>query len=198
MSGQQDMDSDARLEDRHYINEALRRWARAVDRRDWPLVRTVFHADGYDDHGMYKGGVDGLIAWLEERHKNITQSMHVLGNVFIEFAGRDAAVVETYVVAYQRYEAQSPDDLSQLVAALGEALAAGGGPVDVMMPARYVDVFERREGRWRIAERTTIFEGRYVLSTGASPALDPNWTVGRRDDTDALYGVRARLFGAQR
>ena len=79
---------EARLEDRFRIEQVMRRWCRAVDRRDWALVRSVFHPGAIDDHGMYKGDIDGLIEWLEARHQCITMSMHVLGNVFIEFADR--------------------------------------------------------------------------------------------------------------
>ena len=75
---------EARLEDRFRIEQVMRRWCRAVDRRDWALVRSVFHPGAIDDHGMYKGDIDGLIEWLEARHQCITMSMHVLGNVFIE------------------------------------------------------------------------------------------------------------------
>jgi hypothetical protein len=57
------------------------------------------------------------------------------------------------------------------------------------MPARYVDAFEKREGAWRITQRTTIFEGRYLLA-GAGGALDPAWTVGQRDASDPLYVAR--------
>ena len=77
--------AEARLEDRFQIEQTIRRWARAVDRRDWALVREVFHSDAIDDHGMYKGSIDGLIEGLEVRHQCITMSMHVLGNIFIEF-----------------------------------------------------------------------------------------------------------------
>ena len=62
-------------------------------------------------------------------------------------------------------------------------------PIDAMMPARYVDAFEKRGGIWRITQRTTIFEGRYILK-GDNAALDPAWTVGQRDRSDPLYVTR--------
>ena len=49
--------TDARLEDRFQIEQVMRRWARAVDRRDWALVREVFHPGAIDDHGMYKAAL---------------------------------------------------------------------------------------------------------------------------------------------
>lgn len=183
----------ARLEDRHYIRDAVQRWCRAVDRKDWDLVRSVFHPDAYDDHGMYKGGIDGLIAWLEGRHPSIALSMHALCNLLIEFEGEDWALAESYVVAYQQYLPAAEADRATLVAALGEDLGAREGPVTVMMPARYLDEFERRGGHWKISRRTTVFESRYVLSTGAPLVLNSAWAVGRRDRDDPYYLASARL-----
>ena len=184
-------ETDARLEDRFHIEQVMRRWARAVDRRDWPLVRTVFHPGAVDDHGMYKGDIDGLIDWLQGRHQCITKSMHVLGNIYIEFSGADAALCESYVVAYQQYDAAPGADQAHILAALGDGVDPSDLPMDVVMPARYVDELERRDGEWRITNRTTIFEGRYFLNGDDTP-LDPAWTVGRRDGSDPLYMARKR------
>lgn len=184
--------SEARLEDRFHIEQVMRRWARAVDRRDWTLVRTVFHPGAIDDHGMYKGDIDGLIDWLKARHRCITMSMHVLGNVLIEFTSENAALCESYVVAYQRYDAPPGADQSHILAALGENVDQADLPIDVTMPARYVDVLEKRDGVWRITNRTTIFEGRYILKGDNAP-LDPAWTVGQRDGDDPLYIARRQV-----
>ena len=86
---------EARVEDRLELQALTYRWCRAVDRRDWELVRSCFHPDGHDDHGVFVGDVDGMIAWLKERHAEISQSMHHAGNMLIEFAGPDRAGVET-------------------------------------------------------------------------------------------------------
>jgi hypothetical protein len=184
----------ARLEDRHFIKEAILRWCRGVDRKDWDLVRTAFHPDAYDDHGMYKGDVEGLINWLVGRHPSIAFSMHSLCNVLIEFDGEDKALAESYVVAYQQYLPATEADKFALVAALGEELGARAGPVTVMMPARYVDEFERRDGAWKISRRTTVFESRYLLDTGGKLNLNPDWAVGRRDKEDPYYRIRDRFY----
>ena len=184
----------ARLADRHFISETIQLWCRAVDRKDWDLVRQVFHADGYDDHGMYRGDVDGLIEWLKGRHPSIALSMHSLCNLVIEFAGEDVALAESYVVAYQQYLSPADADRATLVAALGEELTNRDEPVSVLMPCRYLDEFERRDGLWKIARRTTVFESRYLLSTGGPLTFNPQWSVGRRDRDDPYYQVKARLF----
>ena len=108
----------ARLEDRHYIQDTVLRWCHGVDRKDWDVVRSVFHPDAYDDHGMYKGDVDGLINWLQGRHPSIAFSMHTLCNLLIEFNGEDRALAESYVVAYQQYLPAEQADRATLIAAL--------------------------------------------------------------------------------
>jgi hypothetical protein len=62
------------------IQDVLYRYARGVDRRDWELVRSVYHPDATDDHGGYRGGVDGLLDYLRARHEHIEQSLHVITN----------------------------------------------------------------------------------------------------------------------
>ena len=184
-------DLDARLEDRFHIEQAIRYWARAVDRRDWDMVRSVFHSGATDDHGMYNGEIEGLIEWLKARHECITMSMHFLGNILIEFINAEVAICETYVVAYQRYDVAAGDDHKHIFAALGKDVDISNLPIDVMMPARYVDEFAIRNGAWRITKRTTVFEGRYFLNSDSTP-LDPSWTTGKRDGTDALYSAYER------
>ncbi|MSW28497.1 MAG: nuclear transport factor 2 family protein, partial [Actinobacteria bacterium] len=64
------------LVERQKICDVLARYARGVDRREWNLVSDAYHPDAFDDHGGYKGGVPGLLEWLERRHATIEQSMH--------------------------------------------------------------------------------------------------------------------------
>jgi hypothetical protein len=64
-----------RLQDRLGIQDCLFRYVRGVDRRNWSLVRSAYHPDGYDDHGNYKGGIDGFIESLVRRHETVEQSM---------------------------------------------------------------------------------------------------------------------------
>jgi len=169
------------------IRDVIYRWMNAVDRKNWAVIPTLFHEDAYDDHGMYKGGVPGLMEWLPQRHAHILRSVHHVGNILIEFDG-DNAYVETYILAYQEYVVPPTDKSPHIFAALGEKPPTDG-VVKVLFPARYVDRFERRSGRWRIAHRITVFEARHILGTGETQ-FDPSWTIGRRDHSDAFYQIR--------
>ena len=187
---QTDADRLKRLADRLEIQELLYRYARGVDRCDWELVRAVYHPDAYDDHGNYKGGVGGFIESLKKRHATIEQSMHVVTNILIEFDGADSALVESYFVTYQRILPQAGDarrnyyireDLPEDAAVQGQAIG------------RYVDRVSRRDGAWRIARRTVVFEVYRGTVTPPGGSLRSNWTVSRRDGRDPLEVQRAEL-----
>ena len=178
----------ARIADRLDIQDTMARYARGVDRRDWEQVRQIFHPDAHDDHGEYKGGVDGFIDWVSQRHAHVAQSMHFLGNCLIEFAGDDKALVETYYIAMQRLE----EDAGPALTLLKEGGGSPSGAVDVNILGRYIDQFERRHGNWKVARRVVAFDSIRTHPVTSGP-LNPNWALARRDDKDPVYQVRATL-----
>lgn len=175
------MDADVRrLIDRLEIRDVIARYARAVDRLDLAGIREVYHPDAYDDHGDYKGGVDGFIEFVQKRTGGAPQVMHFLGQSLIEFAGDDVAIVETY---FMTAHTLGP-------AAQKEYGTAGSGPVQISMFGRYVDRMERRGGPWKIARRIVVFEATRTYS-GDAPPLKPEWAQQRRDRNDPIYAMRA-------
>lgn len=179
--------TDFRVADRMAIQDLISRYAQAVDRRDWERVRATFHADAHDDHGEYKGNVDGFIAWVSDRHAKVEQSMHFLGNCTIEFTGTDVALVETYYIARQTYAT----DAEAARRMLGPA--AKPVPMEAEIWGRYIDIVERRGGEWRTARRTVAFE---VLQAHAATSLPlaPGWATQKRDPSDPLYDMRRRAI----
>jgi hypothetical protein len=168
------------LVDREAIRDVMCRYARGVDRGDWDLVRQVYHEDAYDDHGDYKGDVDGFIEFGRKRTGALSQCMHFLGNCLIEFASDDLAIVETYFCTahtltpegQRAYETSGESESAQL-SAFG----------------RYADRFERRDGTWRIAHRIVIFEATRVFTDDAPP-VKPEWAQLRRDADDPMFKMR--------
>ena len=135
------MDPDLRqLLDERAILRRLADYCRGVDRGDAALVASVYHPDGTDDHGSFKGlGVDFaeyVTSRLAERYE---ATMHTIANQIIDFTGPDSANVECHVCARQR----RTDDGRVVLETFG---------------GRYVDRFERRDGEWKIAHRTVVHE----------------------------------------
>lgn len=183
-----------RLQDRLEIQDCLLRYTRGVDRCDWDLVRSAYHADAHDDHGNYKGGVDGFIQSLVRRHATIEQSMHVLGNVTIEFDSADGALVESYFITYQRLSPAAGD--ARLAYLRGGTIGTDVA-VETEVIGRYVDRLSRRDGAWRIAHRQVVFEVFRGQPAPAGGGLLANWVVSRRDGNDPVE-VKRRELGLER
>jgi len=159
-----------RLLDERAIERCLVDYCRGVDRGDAALVASVYHPDGTDDHGSFKGlGVDfaqHVVRRLAERYE---ATMHTIGNPRIEFSAPDVAHVESHVCA--RHRGTDED---------GTLLMTFGG--------RYVDRFERRDGEWRIAHRTVLHEWNQVEHV--EPAYAPgHFRDGVRSPDDISYAV---------
>lgn len=123
------------LQDRQAISDCLMAYSRGIDRLDRQLLLSVYHEDAVDDHGMFVGNREEFADWAIDMHSGAHLShQHCLFNHSCELAG-DTAHTETYYmfVAMNR---------------VGEPFVASGG--------RYVDRFEKRNGRWAIAARICI------------------------------------------
>lgn len=158
--------------DEDLIREVLHRYARGVDRRDWDLVRSCYHADATDWHGQHHGGVDGLIAQMRERHARIDSSMHFISNVLVEVSG-DTATSEAYCQAYLR----SP--------------GAPGPASTRTVRCRYLDRLERRDDAvWRIADRVVVYES--IITSLETFEPEPGMQTMRRDADDPLWALLGR------
>lgn len=164
--------SDAGLRellDERAIRKVLLRYCRGIDRMDRELVRSCYHADATDEHGGFAGGVEEFLAWVWPLLERYTMTMHFTGNCLIEVTG-DAAAVETYGIAFHRSE----DPRQEL---------------NLITGFRYLDLFERREGAWRIARRVAVTDwcrvddeaGRFLPAAGL--------LQGQRGSADASAGL---------
>jgi hypothetical protein len=172
-----------RPQDRREIEECLLRYVRGVDRKNWDLVRSAYHTDALDDHGNYKGGIDGFIESLIARHATIEQSMHLVTNLTVEFAGPDAALAESYFITHQRVSPEAGD--ARLPYLRGTPIRPDEA-VETEVVGRYVDYMTRRDGAWRIQRRTVVFEVFRGQPAPAGGGLRSNWAVSRRDGNDPL------------
>jgi hypothetical protein len=178
-----------RLADRIDIQDALHRYARGIDRRNWDFLASAFHPGAQIHQGDFNGPIEQMIENVKARHAAIEQSAHLMTNILIEFDGPDGAVVETYYLAYLRNDG--------LPAIMRSALIGGGAPeagaIDMRSLGRYIDRFERRDGHWRIARRVCIAE---TLSGTAVPDGNPlsaNWAMASRNPDDPLWAMRAEF-----
>lgn len=85
-------------EDRLDIIDVLVRYATGIDRRDWPLFRTVFTDDCVLDYGEIGkwNGVDAVTEFMDQSHAMAGHTMHRLSNHAITVDG-DTATARTYI-----------------------------------------------------------------------------------------------------
>jgi hypothetical protein len=176
----------ARLE----INDLILKFGRAIDRRDWKLLRSIYHEDGGSDHGFQVGKADQLVEWLKARHSTISQSMHIISNILIEFADDNTALVEAYSQGPQRYTAAVPVD--QMSGAMAGGIT-GTKEVASLIYGRYVVEVQRRNDVWKIFNMNVIVETIKVGPVEGQPEMHPSWTVQRRDQDDLLM-IKRRQY----
>ena len=163
------------LEARTAIEDCLTRFARAVDRQDWALARTLYHDGAFDDHGFFKGPADEFLAHITKTHATQDHSMHFNTNVLIEFTAADKAFVETYVLVLQRFR---PGDAK---------VPAGSAGLRVLASARYLDRFEKRKGAWRVVHRTLVFGDVEAAPMTAPHKVPPGFVEQTHGMDDPLY-----------
>ena len=129
------------------IHELICAQARAIDRADDALFRSLFHADSHVDIGVFKGTGDDFVTMILDATKDMTHMAHSVANEWVRVDG-DTARAETYVIAFT-----SDAD--------GEDSITGG---------RYLDAFARRDGAWKFTER--LFVRDWVINQPSSDKSD--------------------------
>lgn len=169
------------LEARLAIEDTLKRFSRAVDRKDWAAARETYHDGAIDEHGFFNGPAGELIAIVDRMHTHQDHSMHFLSNILIEFAARDRAFVETYVLVFQRFTAAA------------DGVKPGTAGTRRFGTARYLDRFEKRGGEWRVAHRVLVFGDLQDEPLDQPVSFPPGFVAQRHDMDDVLYALRAKM-----
>ncbi len=157
-----------RVADEMAIRQALARGVRGADRLDRSLLESLYWADAYDYHGSFQGPAAEFIDWAIPHNAVERSTTHFLGQSLIVFDG-DEAGVETYWTAYHMRDLEA-----------GSRLKVYSG--------RYVDLFQKRGGEWRVKRREVISDFRYeteaeprevqgMRKLGAHSMADPSYDL---------------------
>lgn len=126
------------LLDQNALRELNTRYCRAVDRRDFVLLKSLYHAGAKEDRGaIYAGSGEGFADWAAADAANYELTVHRLFNMLFVIEG-DRAQGEIYAEAYHR--------------------TVGENAAEVVAGGRYLDHYEKREGRWGIVSRTATVD----------------------------------------
>jgi len=157
--------------DRMAIIDLVMRYCRGCDRRDFALVRALYHDDAIDDHGaMFRGDPDAFVAWLPTAMAAWELTIHAISNNVVAIDG-DVAEGEHLVRAWHR----SHPPLRR----------------EYIVHGRYLDRYERREGVWKFLHRSLVFDHGEIrdvdedalarlagdAAQGRADRDDPSWTL---------------------
>ncbi|GAB4482326.1 MAG: hypothetical protein OHK0018_13910 [Erythrobacter tepidarius] len=160
--------------DRLAIAETLALYCRGIDRCDAEQLSAVFTPDARIDYGDGAKPIAEAIPSLMAGLGAMRLTQHNISNTVMRIAG-DTARAETNCVALH-------------------LIPAPQGEIEVVVGGRYLDRLEKREGRWRIAERFYVMDwnrtapSTMVLHGGLFDGLQRRGARGDDDPAAAWWG----------
>ena len=126
------------LADLECLGRLVGTYSRAIDRRDFALLRSLYHDDAVEQHGeMFSGSPDDYVAFVKQALANYEMTAHYPVSSLFEFDG-DSAEGETYKINYHR--------------------TCGPDASEVITASRSLDRYTRRDGEWRFARRSVVLD----------------------------------------
>ncbi len=151
------------------ILDCINRIARGVDRLDRDIFRTGYHADAVLDFGTHIGNPEAHMDFFFHLHATMQKAhAHTICNHTCEIDG-DMAHAETYFIFASENVSGTPTSV------------AGG---------RYVDRFERRDGRWAIALRKCVTTWNLTPDSDVTKQISAAFALvgtNSRDRSDLSY-----------
>lgn len=127
----------AELAARDCLWRLVNAYSRACDRRDFVLLRSLYHDDALEEHGdMFTGSPDDYVVWVEKALSAWEATSHHVTNALFDVAG-EYAEGEIYKLNSHR---------------------TIGGSEEIITGSRSLDRFARRGGEWRFLGRCVTLD----------------------------------------
>lgn len=150
---------------REEIRQLVMLYSRGVDRKDGPLLRSLYAKGATDTHGdTFDGDAGDYVDFLEKSFPYMPYGGHHVCNHLISVDG-DKAEGEVYAIAYHVIPDQK------------------GGWLEYLLLVRYIDRYRKENGRWLFAKRVVTYDMQntrpVTLREGQSPdpTSDPSYTA---------------------
>jgi ketosteroid isomerase-like protein len=161
---------------KHAITEVLYLYARGWDRFDAESLRACFHEDAHNVHGGSSRLAQDFITKGMQAMSDVKSMSHMITNPLIEIRG-ERAVSECSFFAHHRRMA-----------------ADGSGEEDMFLKGRYLDVFEKRDGVWKIATRRRLHDFERVVPPADQTLANASANqLSDRKPNDPLYSLLHNL-----
>lgn len=164
------------LESKEAIASLLNAYARANDRADEALLRSLFWPESMHKHGRFEGKSSDFVGFAFKIVSALKYACHHISNISVEVKG-DRAFSECYYFAQHRRDRKD-----------------GSGEEDVFFQGRYLDDLERRGGEWKIIRRRGLSD--YTSPAFPSETLQSNWPAGQHSEkapSDDYYSMLAEF-----
>lgn len=150
-------------------------YSRAVDRRDFALLRSLYHDDARETHGaMFSGGPDAYVAFVAEAVARYAATTHYVVQADFVVDG-DEAEGEVHKINYHR---TPPPDA-----------------YEVITGSRSLDRYRRDRGEWRFLARSIALD--WAVRRPVDPAAYADFAAasppGRPGPDDPSYRVLGRF-----
>lgn len=167
----------ATLADMDALGRLVSAYSRAVDRRDFDLLASLYLPEGQDNHGRdFSGGVADYVAYVRRALSAYEATAHYVMQTRFEIDG-DAAEGEVHKLNYHRTHA--PD------------------AQHVITGSRSLDHYARRDGAWFFRSRHVVIDWVDRRPARAADWDDPAAGAerGAPDRSDASYRLLPRIAG---
>ncbi len=132
------------LQAKEQIRDVLYSYVRAMDRHHVEGAKAVYHPDAWDLHwGTFVGNAHDFAEYMIGELRDAEFVIHEITNPLIQLDG-DRAFVESRYTSRVRFAVED---------------APAGSYVESTSHGRYLDVFERRAGVWKLAHRRLAQDG---------------------------------------
>lgn len=169
---------DASIEEviaRDSLRRLVTAYSRAADRRDFALLRSLYHDDAFDQHGgMFEGGADGYVEFVKNAIGTYQMTVHYVVNMSFEIDG-DEAEGEIHKINYHR--TKEPD------------------VYEIITGSRSLDRYARRNGEWRFLSRSITLDWarKQDVDPAAYRTFEAKSPPGRVDMDDLSYTLLKRF-----
>lgn len=167
--------------DEFALRKLVHAYCRAVDRGDIDALRGLYHDDAIDDHGAFStGSVEAFFEQLVASRPYIRAMAHNITTVNFAVEG-NVAEGEIYNIAFHTLAGKERD-------------------VDLIIGGRYLDKYEKRNGTWKLLERTIVTDWARVSDPSAMDMSHPvtkDTLKGTLDVNDPSYQFFSLLAGPQ-
>lgn len=138
------------------IKELVFRYCRAIDRRDFEMLATLYAEDSLDEHGdLFSGSGDDFVKWVPSILATMHATSHQVMNhlIALDPDNPDYAEGEVYIQAYHLMDGE------------------GGERIHLIGGGRYLDKYTRRAGCWQFSHRKIVGDYELVLPVHKSGSL---------------------------